>query len=107
MQGCDDALIHVRSDWNDWHGASIRFDDLDDIHWCQPIGAPHAIVHGYISCSKIVDGVIPHWCDERSAPHRLHVCVLKKHTIPAVYTELVRRADAHEMRSEHRGIAAV
>lgn len=93
MRGYDDILVRVQSDWNGWRGASVRVGDLHDIHWSQPTGAPHVLVHGYISCSRIVSGDLPHDCDGRSAPHRLRVCVLKRHTLPAVYAELTRRAD--------------
>jgi hypothetical protein len=51
------------------------------------------MVHGYVACADIVTGQIPHDCDPTTAPHRLNVCVLKKHTIPIIYAELVRLAD--------------
>jgi hypothetical protein len=53
------------------------------------------MVHAYVLCTDIVNGRIPHDCDDRSAPHRLLVCVLKKHTTPSSYAELARRADHH------------
>ena len=93
MQVHDDMLIRVQSDWNGWRKADVRLGDLRDVHWFQPTRAPRALVHGYISCLNILTGDIPHDCDQRSAPHRLHVCILKRHTIPAVYAELARRAD--------------
>jgi hypothetical protein len=109
MQTCHDMLIHVRSDWNDWHGASVRLNDLHDLHWRQTSGAPHELLYGYISCSSILAGDVPHWCDGGSAPHRLLVCVLKRHTLPAAYTELMRRAEAQQQRlpAECRALAAV
>jgi hypothetical protein len=90
----DDMVIRVQADWNDWRDAAVRLRDLHDVHWWRPTGSPHELVHGYISCSRILEGDVPHWCDEHSAPHRLHVCVLKKHTLPAVYAELLRRVEA-------------
>ena len=89
----DAMLIRVQSRWDDWRTAEVRFDDLHDVHWLQPTRAPHALVHGYVSCSNIVTGELPHRCDHPSAPHRLLVCILKKHTMPSVYAELARHAD--------------
>lgn len=88
----DATLIRVHAQWDDWRNADVRVSDLRDVHWLQPARAPHALVHGYISCSSIVAGEIPHECDRRSAPHQLLVCVLKRHTIPHIYAELARRA---------------
>jgi hypothetical protein len=89
----DERLIRVQSEWDGWRNAEVCLGDLLDVHWFQPTRAPQALVHGYIFCSNIATGNIPHDCDRRSAPHRLLVCILKRHTIPAVYAELARRAD--------------
>jgi hypothetical protein len=93
MRAYDDMLIRVHSEWNGWRNAEVRLGDLGEVYWIRPNRAPQAIVHGYISCSNIVTGDIPHDCDRRSASHRLLVCILKRHAIPAVYAELARRAD--------------
>jgi hypothetical protein len=82
MMGYDTMLIRVQAHWNDWNDAEIRLADL------------HAILHGYILCSRVVTGDLPHRCDTRSAPHRIFVCVLKRHTLSPVYSELIRRANA-------------
>lgn len=92
----DAALIRVHSHWDDWRNADVRLGDLRDFHWLQPTRAPHSLVHAYVSCLDIVAGDIPHECDRRSAPHRLLVCILKRHTIPIVYAELSRRADERQ-----------
>lgn len=89
----DDMSICLHADWKHCQTASIRFTDLHDLHWHQPPGAPQALLHGYVACADIVTGNIPHTCDPTTAPHRLQVCVLKRHTIPVVYAELVRQAD--------------
>ena len=49
-------------------------------------------MHGYVSCSSIVTGALPHTRDVSS--HRLLVCVLRVHSSEAAYAELERRADA-------------
>lgn len=95
MQAHDDLLIRVQAEWNGCRNANVRLGELRDIHWFQPTGAPRALVHGYISCSNIMAGDIPYDCDQKSAPHWVLVCVLKRHTIPAVWAELARRADEH------------
>jgi len=87
------TLIQVQHEWNGWRAADVRFGDLQNVHWLQPAGAPHPLVHAYISCASVVHGDIPHACDRESTPHRLRVCVLKRHAIATTYAELARRAD--------------
>jgi len=94
MQPCDEVLIRVHADWNGWLHAEVRVGDLQDVRWLQPHCGHHAIVHADISCASIVTGMLPHDCEPTSVPHRLLVCILKKHVIPSVYAELARRADA-------------
>ena len=93
MAAQDDQLIRVHAEWNGWRNAEVRLRDLEHIHWSQPGPAPHPIVHGYVSCTKVVGGGIPHDCDQTAGPHRLLVCVLKKHALPTTFAELARRAD--------------
>ena len=84
-------MIRVQSDWNASQSAEIRIDDLENIHWSRPRGAPQSLLHGYVSCASLVRGGIPHECQPFDAPHRLLVCVLRRHVVPSVYLELVRR----------------
>lgn len=93
MKRFDDFAIAVTAEWNDWHCASARFADLRDVHWLQPKGAPHALIHAYASCGHITNGHLPHQCDGSPA-HQVRVCVLKVHNLPDVYAELVKKADA-------------
>ena len=91
----DDMLIRVRSEWKGWHDAEVRLRDLQSLHWYQPSGAPHPLVHGYIFCTDILTGEMPHDCEQTAPPHRLLVCVLKRHTLTTAFAELARRADEH------------
>jgi hypothetical protein len=93
----DETLIRVHREWNGCRTAEVRLGDLEQIHWFQPLGAPRPLVHGFVSCASIVSGDIPHECDLADAPHRLFVCVLKKHTVLSAYAELTRRADAQHV----------
>ena len=88
-----DELISVQLDWSDWHSAMVPLRELRDVHWHQPSQAPQALLHGYVVCSSIVSGIIPHDCQSQSAPHRLRVCILKKHILATAYSELSRRAN--------------
>jgi hypothetical protein len=97
MQPEDATLIRVQREWNGWRSAQVRLDHLHDVHWFQPDRAPRQLVHGYVSCASIVDGDIPHECSLTQGPHRLLVCVLKRHTTPGAYAELARRADGHQV----------
>jgi hypothetical protein len=94
-----DTVLRVLGAWTSWRSAHVRFDDLHDIHWLQPSGAPRPIVHGYISCSDILDGEIPHGCERTKGPHLLLVCILKAHTNPSAYATLTTRADRSRRRS--------
>jgi hypothetical protein len=87
--------IFVQREWDGWRTAEVRLDDLEHVHWLRPSGAPCDLVHGYISCARIASGRIAHDCERSAGPHRLLVCVLKKHTLPSAYAELTRRADGH------------
>jgi hypothetical protein len=89
--------IFVQREWDGWRTAEVRVGDLQSIHWFQPSGAPRALVHGYISCASIVAGTIPHNCERSAGPHRLLVCVLKRHSPPSVYAEMARVADEHRI----------
>lgn len=87
-----EGLVSVQAAWNGWRSAEVRLSDLHDLHWFQPAGAHSRFLHAWIDCSDIVVGSIPHACDAPSAPHRLHVCLLKSHTLPGIYTQLTQRA---------------
>jgi len=86
------ALVVVQHDWKGWRKAMAPVDRLEAVHWLQPPGAPRPIIHAYVPCTAIVSGDVPHACSEEAGPHRLLVCVLKSHTAPSVYAELVSRA---------------
>jgi hypothetical protein len=92
MQTLDDMLIPVQREWNGWRTAEVRLGDLQNIHWLQPNGAPVPLVHAYVACTSFAHRDIPHDCERTPSPHRLLVCVLKKHTAPAAHAELARRA---------------
>jgi hypothetical protein len=88
----DDGLpIPVRCAWNSWQTAEVRLGDLQGIHWHQPTGAPRPLMHAYVDCTKI-HGQFGHDCRTTPAPHRLLVCVLKRHVAPPTYSQLVRLA---------------
>lgn len=97
----DDTVICVQGEWDGWKTAEVRLQDLLDVHWRQPIRAPRSLVHGYVRCTDLLAGEIPHPCEHAGVPHRLLVCVIKRHNAPSAYEELVRRAD-HQRLSAPR-----
>ena len=101
MPAEDETLIRVQRDWAGWRTGEVRLCDLQSVHWFQPGRAPRAMVHGYISCASIVSGDIPHDCHLTEGPHRLLVCVVKRHTLPRAYVELARRADEQRITSRN------
>jgi hypothetical protein len=98
----DPLQIRVTSDWNGWHGAEVRLRDIHGLHWRQPDGAPKPLLHGYVACTDVLNGDMPHQCELRSAPHPLLVCIIRRHTVPALYAELVRRIDDPQPESHDR-----
>jgi hypothetical protein len=87
-------LVRVFGSWSDCHGAEVPLKYLLDIHWRHPEGAPHPLVHAYVSCEHIVNGTIPHQCDGGSRPHRIGVCVLRRHNLPSVHESLTIAANS-------------
>jgi hypothetical protein len=92
----DDMLIPVQREWKAWRTAEVRLRDLEHLHWLQPNGAPVPLVHGYVCCTSFVSRDIPHNCGGEGLPHRLLVCVLKRHIPPFAHAELARRAAAQQ-----------
>ena len=84
-----ESIVRVQEGWNSWRSAEVRLRDLEDIHWMQPKGSPRPLLHGYVNCQCVMNGEIPHACDHGDTPHRLHVCILKRHVPLPSYTELV------------------
>jgi hypothetical protein len=87
------SLVVVQTAWNGWRTALVNADDLQDIRWAQPAGAPRPLIHATVSCQKLVSGTIPHECHRTPTPHMLVVCLLKSHLADGVFRELSRRAD--------------
>ena len=85
------TAVRVQAAWNAWQSAEVRLDDLRNIHWLQPAGAPRPLLHAYVLSTNVANGNMPR-C--KGVARRLLVCVLKSHTIPSVYRELSRRAAA-------------
>ena len=98
------TFVVVQREWNGWRTGMALLNDLHDIHWHQPPGAPRPLIHAYLSCSQLQSGNLPHDCEQRSAPHQLLVCLLKSHTAPWVFEDLARRAsDAGMLRGISHG----
>ena len=92
MTADPDSMIRVHAQWDGWRSADVRIADLDEVHWFRPDGAPHPLLHAYVSCARIAGGTILHACDRDSAPHRERVCILKRHAMPGLYSALAQLA---------------
>jgi hypothetical protein len=90
----DQKAVVVRSEWHVWRTATVALDDLSDVHWAQPPGAPRPLIHAYVYCTAILSGVLTHDCRSTPAPHRLKVCILKCSNGQTLFEDLVRQADA-------------
>jgi hypothetical protein len=93
MPALDDMLITVRHEWKGWRQADVRLLDVEDLHWSRPDDAPHPMLHGYVLCTSLSAGTIPHDCGQTEPPHRLLICVLKHDCVPTAFAELSRRAE--------------
>jgi len=94
MVGQSLGVVRVQREWSGWRSAEVSIDDLEQVHWRQPAGAPHRFLSAYVSCQRLAGTDIAHDCAGRSGPHQILVCVLKRHVIPSVYAEIERRAAA-------------
>jgi hypothetical protein len=92
MAPYDDLLLRVHAAWNGCPSAHVRIANIRDLHWRRPAGAPRPLLHAYIACPDIVSGTIPHACDPETAPHRILVCILKRHAMAGAYEMLASRA---------------
>jgi hypothetical protein len=99
MRHARDVLIRVHGSWSGWRSVEIRLEDVEDVHWCQPPGAPHPLVHGFVWCTHLKNGNLRHECDRESGPHRVRVCILKHHTLATIYADLARRAGKRSVSS--------
>ena len=85
--------VSVQLEWNGWQSADVRVDDLENVHWWQPPGAPRALLHAYVMSEKLNTGeCVGSTNPNDSLQQRLLVCVLKSHTPPATYSALVSRS---------------
>jgi len=89
-----DTMVRVQQEWDGWRTADVRLQDLHNIHWLQPAGAPRQLAHGYVSCAAITGGSLLHECSGNPSSHQLLVCVLKRHTAPSAWAEIERQANA-------------
>jgi hypothetical protein len=85
--------VFIRRQWPDHRVGSVKFDDLDDLHWDVISGGvakvtPHPFIHGYVLCDR-VQGEIAHSCLHGQGPHRIKVCVVKKDNGPETYEQLL------------------
>jgi hypothetical protein len=95
------TLVRIEPSWDAWISAEVRICDLEDVHWHQPPGAPQPLLHGYVWCDHLMSGTLPHGCYSRPGPHRVRVCILKKHVLESTYLELVRRGYVAMGRTRH------
>jgi hypothetical protein len=89
----EDVVIRVHESWSGWRSAEVALTDVEDVHWSQPPGAPHPLIHAFVRAARVNNGDL---VSARDASRRnvILVCVLKRHTVATVYAGLARRADA-------------
>jgi hypothetical protein len=90
------AQVVIQRDWRSWRTATVQMMDVEGVHWLQPKGAPRPLLHAYVCCTAIRSGDVPHDCQATPAPHRLLVCVLRRHVQADVFATLARSATPAE-----------
>ena len=68
----------------------ISIDDLEDVHWYQPQGAPRPIMHAYVRATRVPRQLLQD-SGLASSPERIRVCILKCHTMAKAYDALLTR----------------
>jgi LDH2 family malate/lactate/ureidoglycolate dehydrogenase len=94
MPAASDTMVRVQQEWDGWRTADVPLQALHNIHWLQPAGAPRPLAHAYVSCAGITSGSLQHECSGAASSHQLLVCVLKRHTAAAAWSEIERQANA-------------
>jgi len=89
--------VTVRRQWNDWRTATLRVEDLYDLHFTSfsggiSVASPRPFLHGYCSCHAFIDGEVAHSCIHGSAPHWIKVCVVQMDNSKAAYKRLAAKA---------------
>ena len=87
----EDVLVPVQREWNGWRLAHVRLADLEDLHWLQPSGAPQALLHAYVWCSKIASGTLTGLTELADSERGTGVRP-ESHLLPNVYSTLASRA---------------
>lgn len=90
----EDVLIRVHDSWSGWRSAEVALSDLEDVHWSQPPGAPHPMIHAFVRAACVKNGDLLGDRDAKAMRHVILVCVVKRHTVATAYAVLARRADA-------------
>ena len=97
MAGCE-RLVRVHTTWDGWQSAEVPIDALAEVHWRQPAGAPHPLIHAYLDCRSAVSAGLPHDCPDGTL-HRLLVCIIKRHATASIFDALVDAAAHHPVRA--------
>ncbi len=77
-------VVRVRRQWNDYRLAAYPLSEVEGLHWSDISGgiqatAPRSFVHGYVWCDRMIAGELAHSCAHGRGPHRIKVCITKKH----------------------------
>jgi hypothetical protein len=91
----ESVLVNVRRGPADRRRADYRLSDISRMKWGYISGGlQHRSqwhVYGFVMCDAMISGKVAHSCKHGPAPHRIKICVTKKHNekIWAVISEKV------------------
>src|SRR6266542_6853238 len=96
--------VRVRRQWNDPRVATYRLQDIEGIHWDMTSGgvqapAPQPVLHGYVSCQRMLEGEVVHSGTHGDCPHKIKVCVVKIDNDPSVLATLCAKAGPKPART--------
>ena len=68
----------------------VSIDELENVHWHQPVGAPRPIMHAYVRASRVPRQLLQD-AELSSPPELIRVCILKCRTMAKAYDALLAR----------------
>lgn len=90
-------LVRVRDTWNGWHTAEVSRNELHDVRWVRPQGAPQPILHACVRCEAL-ERRVPHEWGAQDGAHDVRVCVLKNDVTTSLYEVLAAAAGGPSSR---------
>jgi hypothetical protein len=74
-------------EWRGWEVTEVQANELSQLHWYHPPGAPRELLHAYVNAAR-VSALGPNQGD-----NPVRVVILKTDTTPDLYADLLRQLE--------------